>query len=56
MKAHESILLSEEQIFFVLQRLVEVGLYYKHKNEIYGDFHPGNVSMAKNFYSHNLRF
>ena len=45
-KASESILLSENQMFFVLQRLVEVGLYYREKNQFHGDFHPGNVSKS----------
>lgn len=45
-KAPESVLLSESQMFFVLQRLVEVGMFYAEKNEHHGDFHPGNVSKA----------
>jgi hypothetical protein len=40
----ENILLSEAQVYFILQRLTEVGLYYKQKNQFHGDFHPANVS------------
>lgn len=42
----EAILLSESQVYFILQRLVEVGLYYKQKDQFHGDFNPGNISKT----------
>lgn len=43
----EHVLLSEAQVYFVLQRLVEVGLYYRRQDQMHGDFHPKNVSRAE---------
>ena len=46
-KTPQHVLLSQSQMYFLLQRLVEVGLYYSRQDQFHGDFHPKNVSRSR---------
>ena len=44
--ATENSLLSQKQVAFILQRLLEAAMFYKEHEKFHGDFCPDNISKS----------